>query len=165
MIMATFYLANAPCIDMKFSDVTSREVMEENGWSFENIGREFTRISNTRDDQCGDETWYGWKSPSSNKSGRVSVTFAESGKATLTYGNCWGQETVDVYFNDTKIDAAGANELDKKVSFDFMERTTLDIKTKGKAILKINSLKISCAGNTIFSVLLISYYDKSKIYF
>ena len=158
MIMATFYLANAPCIDMKFSDVTSREVMEENGWAFENIGREFTRISNTRDDQCGDETWYGWKSPSSNKSGRVSVTFAESGKATLAYGNCWGQETVDVYFNGTKIDAAGANELDKKVSFDFMERTTLDIKTKGKAILKINSLEISCAGNTIF-VLLISYYD------
>ena len=158
MIMATFYLANAPCIDMKFSDVTSREVMEENGWAFENIGREFTRISNTRDDQCGDETWYGWKSPSSNKSGRVSVTFAESGKATLTYGNCWGQETVDVYFNDTKIDAAGANELDQKVSFNFMERTTLDIKTKGKAILKINSLKVSCAGNTIF-VLLIFYYD------
>ena len=148
---ATFYLANAPCIDMKFSDVTSRESMEENGWAFENIGREFTRISNTRDDQCGDETWYGWKSPSSNKSGRVSVTFAESGKATLAYGNCWGQETVDVYFNGTKIDAAGPNELEKKVSFDFLERTTLDIKTKGKAILKINSLKISCAGNTIFS--------------
>ena len=155
---ATFYLANAPCIDMKFSDVTSRESMEENGWAFENIGREFTRISNTRDDQCGDETWYGWKSPSSNKSGRVSVTFAESGKATLAYGNCWGQETVDVYFNGTKIDAAGPNELEKKVSFDFLERTTLDIKTKGKAILKINSLEISCAGNTIFG-LLISYYD------
>ena len=153
MTMDSFYLANPPCIDMRFSDVTSRKVMEENGWAFENIGREFTRISNARDDQCGEETWYGWKSPNSNQSGTVSVAFAESGKATLTYGNCWGQETVDVYFNNTKIDAAGANELEKQVSFDFEERTTLDIKTKGKAILKISSLKISCAGNTIFGII------------
>ena len=76
----------------------------------------------------------------------MSVTFVESGSGTLTYGNCWGQDTVDVYFKGEKISSANVNELEQKTSFDFKEKTTLEIRTEGRGILKINELKIKCSG-------------------
>ena len=129
--------------------------MEQNGWRFKDIGQTFTR-SVTRDDTCGSDTWYGWRNPNTNKPGSVSVTFVESGKGTLTYGNCWGQDTVDVYFNGEQISTANVHELEQTASFEFKEKSSLMIKTKGKGILKINSLEISCSGN---SFMIIYYID------
>ena len=130
---------------MMFSDVSSRDVMEENGWRFKNIGQTVSRAGE-RDDHCGSETWYGWKNKGTNEAGSVSVTFAESGEGTLTYGNCWGLDTIDVYFDGEKISSANVHELEKKASFELKEKTTLEIRTEGKGILKINSLELSCSG-------------------
>ena len=124
------------------------EAMAEHGWTFENIGQNFLRSSFSDDhSECGAETWFGWKSSESAGPGIVSVTFVESGQGTLTYGNCWGQDTVDVLFKGTIISSANANDLRKTVSFEFTEGTTLDIRTVGKGIVKLNSLEISCSGN------------------
>ena len=140
-----FLTGNQQCTDLRFTDVSSKKVMENNGWTFKDIGRVFVR-SGIRDEECGSDSWYGWKSPGSNVGGSVSVTFVGSGSGTLTYGNCWGQDMVDVYFNDSKIASASVNELKKEVRFEFQERTTLEIRTEGKGIVKIDSLAISCSG-------------------
>ena len=141
-----FFIASTMCDDMRLRDVSSREVMTKNGWKFKNIGQTVSRSGGPRDDTCGSQTWYGWKNYETNEAGSVSVTFVESGSGTLTYGNCWGQDTVDVYFKGEKISSANVNELEQKTSFDFKEKTTLEIRTEGKGILKINELKITCSG-------------------
>ena len=134
---------------MRLSDVSSQDVMEANRWRFKNIGQIATRTG-VRDDTCGSKTWYGWKNSDTKEAGSVSVTFVESGSGTLTYGNCWGQDTVDVYFKGEKISSANVHQLEQKTSFDFNEKTTLEIRTEGKGILKINSLEITCSGKIVF---------------
>ena len=136
-------------MDLKLNDISSVESMEENGWTFKNIGQTFLRRHlSLQETQCESETWYGWKT--SDDPGIVSVTFVESGQVTLTYGNCWGQDTVDVLLNSTMISSAHANDLKKKVSFEFTEGTTLDIKTVGNGIVKLDSLDITCSGNFLY---------------
>ena len=57
---------------------------------------------------------------------------------------------MDVYFKGEKISSANVHQLEQKTSFDFNEKTTLEIRTEGKGILKINSLEITCSGKIVF---------------
>ena len=147
LIINTKFAAPAKCVDLRLREVSSRKVMEDNGWRFKHIGQTVSRAG-VRDQNCGSDTWYGWKNYDANEAGSVSVTFVESGSGTLTYGNCWGQDMVDVYIDGEKISSAKVHELQQKASFDFKEKTTLEIRTEGKGIMKINSLEISCSGNS-----------------
>ena len=148
------FVAPAKCVDLRLSDVSSRKVMEENGWRFKHIGQTVSRAG-VRDDKCGSGSWYGWKNYDANEAGSLSVTFVESGSGTLTFGNCWGQDTVDVYFDGEKISSAKVNELEQKASFEFKEKNTLELRTEGKGIMKINSLEISCSG-ILFEIIIMN---------
>ena len=147
LLIITKSSAPAKCVDLRLREVSSRKMMEDNGWRFKHIGQTVSRAG-VRDQNCGSDTWYGWKNYDANEAGSVSVTFVESGSGTLTYGNCWGQDMVDVYIDGEKISSAKVHELQQKASFDFKEKTTLEIRTEGKGIMKINSLEISCSGNS-----------------
>ena len=142
------YILKVKCIDLKYTDLSSTEVMAKNGWTFKNIGQTYTRSSLRSDrPECDSASWFGWKTSQHDGPGMISVTFVEFGKGTLTYGNCWGQDTVEVLFKGTIISTASVNELSKSVNFEFTEGSTLDIRTSGNGIVKLDSLDISCSGN------------------
>ena len=129
---------NLQCSDKQLSDVSSRSVMEYNGWEFASF------VSKPREHYyCGTETVYGYNAGSRTAS--VSATFEGSGTATLTFGNCYSVRsfTVDVYFNNAKIATANASELRETVTFNFFKGSNLRIEVNG-GIIKLNSLEISC---------------------
>ena len=112
--------------------------MEQNGWIFENL----VSKPNKYQRQCNNDTWYGWRKDYKIP-GIVSATFRGSGTATLTFGNCYNLNTVDVYFNNEKIATANGDERKKKATFNFYKGSVLRIEVV-RPILKLNALEISC---------------------
>ena len=133
--------------DFKLMDITSRKQMETNGWSFNIDTDEPQKYKET----CGsDNTWYGF---STYGIGRVSATFTGKGTATLDYGNCLTEEHlggyVNVKLNNQKIDVAPKDTTSKLITFDFNPMDVLLLDESTNAIIKLNSLKITCRGKHI----------------
>lgn len=122
----------AAVADKRLEDVTSKAVMESNGWRTINV-----KNTEGYDSQCGTATFYGFgRSPT-----RVSATFNGVGKATLRFGNCFSSGTVHAYLNDAQISSAAANVKNKLVTFQYGPGDTIKLTNDG--IMKINSLKLS----------------------
>ena len=117
----------------------SMESMQKSGWIFD--------ISHSNDPNyvltCGTSTWYGYKY--GVNIGSVSATLVGSGTATLKFENCYynGRVTVDLNGND--IAYADAYPSEQEVTFKYSSGDILTIKEHPMAIIKLNSLKLSCA--------------------
>ena len=97
-------------------------------------------------EKCGkDQAWYGWKGHAGV--GSVSTTLTASGRAELSFGNCWDAGTVKVYLDGTEIASAGP-ELHKTVAFDFNTGAVLSIRDEGaNSVIQISKFKIlTCGG-------------------
>ena len=127
--------------------------MKISGWRFSsNIRHKNPTFNNT----CGrTNTWYGdgglfvW----------AQASFKGSGTAMLDYGNCnnvgkikvettvcW-EDLLDLTQCSLKqISESNTKDSSNKVSFEFTPNQNLKITSSGNAIIKINSLDISCIG-------------------
>ena len=138
------------CWDSRLSKLISRSSMEQNGWAFANVGRAVVARSGRHDENCGKDSWYGWKIPGAKDPASVSALFHGAGSAVLDFGNCHVMGSIDVFLGHaenevaTKIDTTMAMETSRKVSFQFREGTILNITTTG-GIIKLNRLSISCS--------------------
>ena len=164
----TYYLCNiytpgfssgptrrAACWDARLSNLSSSIAMKSNGWIIENLGKiRETRVLNP-EQNCGRNTFYGWKTPGSTGPGSVKAVFLHKGFATLDYGNCHPAGAVDVLLQDKsnmtarKISTAKGFEKSVKVRFEVYPGTALIITTT-LAILKLNSLDVACSGKLNF---------------
>ena len=126
------------CVDETLSDFTSMSVMQQNGWIFDVAYSNMDRYT----EQCSPSSWYGYSYGS--KIGSVYVAFMGSGNATLSYGNCYNGGTVTVFLNENEIGHADGNIPDQAISFEYSNRNVLMLKETNTAIIKLNSLKISC---------------------
>ena len=117
----------------------SMESMQNSGWNFD--------ISHSNDPtywaECGTSTWYGYKY--GYDIGSVYATLVGSGTATLNFGNCYSGGRVTVYLNGRDIAYAVAYTFEQEVTFDYSSGDILTIKEDPMAIIKLNSLKLSCA--------------------
>ena len=127
--------------------------MEENGWTFENIGTTIESRFRNPEVKCGKDSVYGWKTPGSQKDASIATFFGIlPGTATLDFGNCHAGGTVHVFISDgsnrtsTKIATANGHEKSKRIKFNYGKGTILNI-TTDVGIIKINSFEISCSGN------------------
>ena len=96
-------------------------------------------------EKCGkDQAWYGWKKDSGV--GSISTTLTLSGKATLSFGNCWDAGTVKVYLDGTEIfGGSAAPESGKTVGFKFQAGNVLSIHDEGaNSVIQISEFKIFC---------------------
>ena len=101
------------------------------------------------DEKCGENSWYGWKTPGSKDPASVAALFVGNGSAMLDFGNCHIAGSIDVFLKNAtsevanKIGTATAMESSRKVSFDFYEGFVLNI-TTNDGIIKMNKLSVSC---------------------
>ena len=131
--------------DSKLTDLSSKSTMENNGWSFDTNKNKESHFKSTCDMH---DTWYGFKYPGV---GTVSSTFTGSGTAILDYGNCHNIGEVHVYLNGILTDVAYKNTPSKQITFDFFPNDVLLIsETNNDAIIKLNSLKLTCKGERFF---------------
>ena len=126
-----------PCKDAALGNLTSRPVMEANGWVF-NVTHSDQEWSKER---CGHKTWFGLSSMLDV--GSVSTTFKGSGNATLGFGNCWNSYKVTVSLDGEELARATGNQLEETVSFNFTKDSEIKIEEDG-SIIKLNYLNVSC---------------------
>ena len=116
-------------------------VMEKNGWDFD--------ITDSNDPkftaECGTSAWYGYNY--GPVIGSLTAIFVGSGKATLNFGNCYTAGRVTVYLNGRDIAYAVAYTFEQEVTFDYSSGDILTIKEHPMAIIKLNSLKLSCTNS------------------
>ena len=132
---------------MALTNVSSRPVMEENGWEFHVSHWDKSEFV----DICDNDTWYGFYGGYGR--GSVSTNFKGSGLGILIFGNCWAHNQVEVYFNDNKISNAIGNVTRKEIQFHFSPGDTLQVMEDG-AIIKLHSLSITCTCKYTFLQLL-----------
>ena len=119
--------------------------METNGWETRDI-----RYSNTADWSddnlrlCDKHTFYGYIC--GDHVGEVFAIFKGSGKATLSFGNCYNMGHVIVKLNDKQLSLATANTPKKEITFHYLKHDVLTIQKIGVAIIKLNSLDLTCNG-------------------
>ena len=124
--------------------------MENNGWKFNNVTFDRTNVGKYYDRQCGQETF--WGGGHGNIVGMVSATLPGSGTAILNYGNCYNNipgGEVNIRLNGHVIDMAPNNTPKKEVKFKFKPGDVLIIEEVNYAILKLNSLNLSCIGEKL----------------
>ena len=133
------------------TDITSRDIMEANGWVFENLTSNISYCMPSRPtikEKCRGENgthWYGWGC--GKNVGAVSITFKGSGTATLNYGNCWDSGRVNVYLNNVKVSYSlpGTTEMYRFPYNDGNELKIMD--EEGNAIINIFDITFNCKGN------------------
>ena len=130
----TFYFSDPSCDSLrKLSDIS--------GWTKDglNVGGLWT--------QCGGhQAWHGYKGASGV--GSISTTLPATGRAELSFGNCWHNPgTVKVYLDGTEIASAGP-KIHKTVAFDFDAGSVLSIHDEGvNSVIQISEFKIlNCEG-------------------
>ena len=140
------------CMDDKLSNLVSRIDMEKNGWNTTNMNnfdgndetcckeRECTYPQCTVPRQC---TFYG--SLGGNDIGSISTIFKGSGKAILSYGNCYPEGNVLVFLNDKELDRTSSLESQKAVSFRFRKGDVLKIE-EDLAVIKLYSFVLQDCG-------------------
>ena len=139
------------CWDSRLNNFSTQVSMKHNGWAFDNIGQVVVTLSRNSFDHCGNEFWYGWRTPEFEGVASVSALLLGSGSAVLDFENC--NEYTGIV-NAELLDSQNSGELQKltiaepnksaTVSFDFHSGMTLRISTE-LGVVKIRSLEISCA--------------------
>ena len=116
------------------------------GWDIDVLKSLATHQSGDVWNNCGqDGAWFGWKLNA--YVGSVSTTLTTSGRAEMSFGNCWHKGTVMVYLNENVIATAGPNSH-KLVTFDFQVGDVLKLRDKGaNSIIQINSFNILQCGH------------------
>lgn len=143
-----YLIVSAKCLldeaDVKLRDVRSKSQMINNGWSFDITIHKPVQHNAT----CGmHNTWYGFKYPGD---GTVNATFTGSGIAILDYGNCVATGSVNVHLNSQLKDVAQNNTPSTQITFEFSPSDVLRLSESGESVIKINSLNLTCKGNTFF---------------
>ena len=132
------------------------EVMQNNGWIFENLTDEMSLCmpfkSNVPKVCGGSLGWYGWGCGS--KKGSISTVLRGSGTAQLHYGNCWNEGEVDVYLNGTKILSSDSDSTQVN-SFDYRDGEKLEITEVDTGIIQIRNITFKCKGNEMNSMIFI----------
>ena len=122
--------------------------MENSGCSFDVEYHKPEQYKET----CGtNNTWYGF---SKRGSGKITATFTGLGTATLDYGYCSKGHSylryVTVSLNGKEIDKATRSTASKQITFRFLATDVLLLKGTNGAIIKLNSLKLTCKGKIFF---------------
>ena len=94
-----------------------------------------------------DDRWYGWAADSTGSSavGTINMTFSRSGKADLSFENCYPYGSVKVLLND-KVISEGLPRQRETVGFEFIFGDKLTI-AEYDAIWKLHSLRICYGAN------------------
>ena len=139
------------------NDFSSKDVMELNGWIFNNIDKSHNNFNvNGVNESCGPSTnpniantWYGWATQGAI--GDVTLFMKGFGSAKLIYGNCYEGNsfgTVKVYLNSIEISQAGPGEI-KEIHFDYEHNAILKLE-EDHAIIKIHHLVWNCSSKIFF---------------
>ena len=125
--------------DGSLANVTSKSIMEQNGWKVDVEYSNEKPYNLEYEQNCSSNTFYGhrhgvgiWK---------VSATFRGSGKGILTYGNCYKNGYVAVHLNGVELARASANRRDS-VAFPYRRGDILSIEGQYDGIIKLYSLEI-----------------------
>ena len=125
-------------IDEKLEDLSSTEVMRKNGWKID--AKVFGRENRFRK-YCGGgaNAWYGNKP--GRKVGFLQANFQGTGKAKLSYGNCYHSGAVIVYLNNQEISRASpkSNEV---ISFNYEKNDVVRI-TETIGVIKLDALELT----------------------
>ena len=143
-----FYFSDKCDSLSKLSDIVGSQSEIIPGWTNDGLEGGPWRLPKWKNvwEKCGEGSgWYGWK-PHGGV-GSISTTFTASGRAELSFGNCWDAGTVKVYLDGTEIASAGP-ELHKTVAFDFNTGSVLSIYDEGyNSVIQISKFKIlDCEG-------------------
>ena len=109
--------------------------MINNGWEID-VSEDTANIDL---DSCDNSTFYGYKN--GELVGQVSTTFEGSGRAVLTFGNCWSTGYLSVSINETEIGRAYANTK-ASVHFGYTKGDVLSIKEFDNGIIAMYSFTI-----------------------
>ena len=142
------------CSDFGLTDLSNEATMETNGWEIDmdKSSHATERYSET----CNHRTFYGYKL--NHRVGKVSATFKGFGNATLNFGNCYKAGYVAVSLNGHEIAKALANINKKEVQFEYSKGDILLIEEVNIAIVKLNSLTLSCNGGEYNMILYMAKY-------
>ena len=136
----------------QLQDITSMEIMQNNGWIFDNLTNEMSLcmpFKSNVPEVCGGRLgWYGWGCGS--KKGSISTVLRGSGTVQLHYGNCWNSGIVNVYLNGTKI-LSSNSETTRLSSFDYRDGERLEITDENTGIVHIRNITFNCKGNNMSS--------------
>ena len=133
--------------DAKFSRLTSKSVMEENGWKADvdySNGEDWNK-AHERD--CSSDTFYGYRG--GDLVGSVSATFKGSGKGVLSYGNCYKTGVVVVSLNNVEIGRSSLHKtgnIKGSITFQYRRGDTLKIEEFNTGIIKLYSLDLQEGG-------------------
>jgi len=120
---------NAECMARNNLNAFSDGIaMTHAGWQLD-----FTDPDMTDEDmsqECGNgKNWFGWSG--ADNVGSAKTTLNGDGVATLEFGNCWSEGSVNVYLNDVLIASATGRQYRKLIKFSFSDGATLEIKDEG----------------------------------
>jgi len=118
----------------------TQQRMQEQGWEFDRLDG----ISNVAGYyKCDLRSFHAYATEL--LTGIVSKRFTYSGKAILTYGNCWNDGKTNVYLDGKLIGSAKPQSVSETIEFDFHSGTLLELKDEeGNAVISITSLEIKC---------------------
>ena len=147
------------------NDFSSKDVMELNGWIFNNIDKSHDTFNvNGVNESCGPSrnpnianTWYGWATQGAI--GGVTLFMKGFGSAKLIYGNCYEGNSfgsVKVYLNSIEISQAGPGEI-KEIHFDYEHNSILKME-EDHAIIKIHHLAWNCSSKIFY----LMYYFRAR---
>ena len=146
-----FYFSDKCDSLSKLSDIVGSQSEIIPGWTNDGLEGGPWRLPKWENvwEKCGeDQAWYGWK-PHGGV-GSISTTLTASGRAELSFGNCWDAGTVKVYLDGTEIASAGP-ELHKTIAFDFNAGAVLSIRDEGaNSVIQISGFKILTCGTGKF---------------
>ena len=105
------------------------------GWTFD---LEFGLWNQIPANDCADSSWFGWTGTSV---GSLKTTLYGSGHASLTFGNCWTEGTVNLYIDGTIIASAGPTSM-KTATFDYSNSNELKL-DEDIGIIRFEDFKVS----------------------
>ena len=118
--------------------------MRSNGWVIDVNNADNPRKNGIYTTLCGASSFWGYKF--GLPVGRVSTTFKGSGKASLSFGECWFTGTTKVYLNNRQIGIASSRKLGVVVHFEYTQGDILKLEEEGAGIIKIDTLRLKCTG-------------------
>ena len=150
-MISAFYLSDQCDTLKKLNDIVGCQSEIIPGWTNSGLVGGPWRLPKWKNvwEKCGkDQAWYGWKGHAGV--GSISTTLTASGRAELSFGNCWDAGTVKVYLDGTEIASAGP-ELHKTIAFDFNAGAVLSIRDEGaNSVIQISGFKILTCGTGKF---------------
>ena len=131
--------------DAKFARLTSKSVMEKNGWKANVDYSNGEDWNKAHERECSTDTFYGYRG--GDLVGSVSATFKGSGKGVLSYGNCYKTGFVVVSLNNVEIGRSSSNSNIKgSITFQYRRGDTLKIEEFNTGIIKLYSLDLQEGG-------------------